>query len=81
MKAWVRALASPMPPEAAQFKVPEIQVLVGLCRELQRERGTEPFFLSCRDAAACLGISPRKANQVWAYARAWLREEVGDDVC
>jgi RNA polymerase sigma factor (TIGR02999 family) len=31
------------------------------------------------EAASSLGISPRKANQVWAYARAWLREEVGDD--
>ena len=30
-------------------------------------------------AAASLGISPRKADQVWAYARAWLREEIGDD--
>jgi RNA polymerase sigma factor (TIGR02999 family) len=31
------------------------------------------------EAARLLGISPRKANQVWAYARAWLREELGDD--
>jgi RNA polymerase sigma factor (TIGR02999 family) len=31
------------------------------------------------EAAALLKISPRKANQVWAYARAWLREELGDD--
>jgi RNA polymerase sigma factor (TIGR02999 family) len=31
------------------------------------------------EAAALLGVSPRKANQVWAYARAWLREELGDD--
>jgi RNA polymerase sigma factor (TIGR02999 family) len=30
-------------------------------------------------AAALLGISTRKADQVWAYARAWLREEIGDD--
>ena len=30
------------------------------------------------DAASLMGISPRKADQVWAYARAWLREEVGD---
>jgi RNA polymerase sigma factor (TIGR02999 family) len=30
-------------------------------------------------AAELLGISPRKANQVWAYARSWLREEIGDD--
>jgi RNA polymerase sigma factor (TIGR02999 family) len=29
-------------------------------------------------AAALLGVSPRKANQMWAYARAWLREELGD---
>jgi len=32
------------------------------------------------EAASLLGISPRKANQVWAYARAWLREAIGDDV-
>jgi RNA polymerase sigma factor (TIGR02999 family) len=40
------------------------------------------FFagLSNAEAAACLGISPRKATQVWAYARAWLREELGDDL-
>ena len=31
------------------------------------------------DAASLLGISPRKANQVWAYARAWLLEELGID--
>jgi RNA polymerase sigma factor (TIGR02999 family) len=31
------------------------------------------------EAAQMLGISPRKANQVWAYARAWLREELQDD--
>jgi RNA polymerase sigma factor (TIGR02999 family) len=32
------------------------------------------------EAASLLGFSARKANQVWAYARAWLREELGDDV-
>jgi RNA polymerase sigma factor (TIGR02999 family) len=39
------------------------------------------FFggLSNLEAASLLGISARKANQVWAYARAWLREELGDD--
>ena len=36
--------------------------------------------LSNAEAASSLGISPRKANQVWAYARAWLREELGNDV-
>jgi RNA polymerase sigma factor (TIGR02999 family) len=39
------------------------------------------FFVGCSNAEAAplLGISPRKADQVWAYARAWLREELGDD--
>lgn len=31
------------------------------------------------EAASLLGISPRKATQIWAYARAWLREEIGDE--
>jgi RNA polymerase sigma factor (TIGR02999 family) len=31
------------------------------------------------EAASLLDISPRKANQIWAYARAWLREELGDE--
>ncbi|MCI0642316.1 MAG: ECF-type sigma factor [Gemmataceae bacterium] len=31
------------------------------------------------EAAGLLGMSPRKADRVWAYARAWLREELGDD--
>jgi RNA polymerase sigma factor (TIGR02999 family) len=39
------------------------------------------FFagLSNEQAAAALGISPRKANQVWAYARAWLLESLGHE--
>jgi RNA polymerase sigma factor (TIGR02999 family) len=39
------------------------------------------FFAGCTSAqaASLLGISPRKADQVWAYARAWLREELGKD--
>jgi RNA polymerase sigma factor (TIGR02999 family) len=30
------------------------------------------------EAASLLGISPRKANQIWAYARAWLLEELSE---
>lgn len=39
------------------------------------------FFagLSIPEAATMLGVSPRKADKVWAYARAWLREELGDE--
>jgi RNA polymerase sigma factor (TIGR02999 family) len=34
--------------------------------------------LTCREAAAALSISPRKADQVWAYARAWLLDCLAD---
>ena len=44
------------------------------CAELVRLR----FFggLSLGDAAQALGISPRTADRYWAYARAWLYEEL-----
>ncbi len=32
--------------------------------------------LSVAEAAQVLGISPRTADRVWAYARAWLHQEV-----
>jgi RNA polymerase sigma factor (TIGR02999 family) len=32
--------------------------------------------LSLPEAAQALGISPRTAGRLWAYARAWLRREV-----
>jgi len=31
------------------------------------------------EAAEQLGISPRKANQIWTYARAWLATEIADE--
>lgn len=33
---------------------------------------------SIPETAEQLGLSPRKANQIWAYARAWLATEIGD---
>jgi RNA polymerase sigma factor (TIGR02999 family) len=64
--------------------------LLALDEALQRLAATSPqaaelvklrYFagFSNAEAASFLGISPRKANQVWAYARAWLREELRDD--
>ena len=57
--------------------------LPALDEALSRLEGTDPlaaklvklrYFAgySNAEAASLLGISPRKANQVWAYARAWL---------
>lgn len=39
------------------------------------------FFagLTNEQTAAALGISPRKATQIWAYARAWLRDCLGHE--
>jgi RNA polymerase sigma factor (TIGR02999 family) len=36
------------------------------------------FFagLTNEEAAAAIDVSPRKANQIWAYARAWLLESL-----
>jgi RNA polymerase sigma factor (TIGR02999 family) len=64
--------------------------LTALDEALDRLESTEPraaelvklrFFagFSNDDAASLLAIAPRKANQVWAYARAWLLEEIGDE--
>ena len=34
--------------------------------------------LSIPDAAAALGVAPRTADRLWAYARAWLRAAIGE---
>ena len=35
--------------------------------------------LTGREAAEALNISPRKADQVWAYARAWLLDRINGE--
>jgi RNA polymerase sigma factor (TIGR02999 family) len=66
------------------------QWLLALDEALDRLTATNPqaaelvklrYFarFSNAETASVLGLSPRKANQIWAYARAWLREELGDD--
>jgi RNA polymerase sigma factor (TIGR02999 family) len=34
--------------------------------------------LTVKQAAAALGVSSRKADQIWAYARVWLLAEIGE---
>jgi RNA polymerase sigma factor (TIGR02999 family) len=34
--------------------------------------------MSIPESADAMGISPRKANQIWAYARAWLMAEMSE---
>jgi RNA polymerase sigma factor (TIGR02999 family) len=49
----------------------------GQAAELVRVR----FFagLPLADAAELLGVSPRSADRLWAYARAWLHQELRGD--
>jgi DNA-directed RNA polymerase specialized sigma24 family protein len=35
--------------------------------------------LAIPEAAAVLGVSPRTADRLWTYARAWLRREIGPE--
>ena len=35
---------------------------------------------SIPQAAEVLGVSARKADQIWAYARSWLLAEIGEDL-
>jgi RNA polymerase sigma factor (TIGR02999 family) len=48
-----------------------------MAAELVKLRYFAGFSVS--EAARIQGISSRKANQVWSYARAWLMAEIGDD--
>lgn len=67
---------------------PEIhEDLIALDAALDRLKAVDPqavelvhlrYFvgLSVADAAKLLGISPRTADRVWAFARAWLHQEI-----
>ncbi|HJT33052.1 MAG TPA: ECF-type sigma factor, partial [Pirellulales bacterium] len=73
-------IACPEPPQhllAVDEALDKLAETSFLAAELIKLRYFAGF--SNAEAASLLDISPRKANQVWAYARAWLREELGDD--
>jgi hypothetical protein len=65
-----RAGCNPPPPEAIQFPNPQLQLLVGLCRELQIQRDKRPFYLSCRDAADAIGVTGKQSHVI---AHRWLK--------
>jgi RNA polymerase sigma factor (TIGR02999 family) len=71
-----------------QIATPEIQEdLLALDEALTKLSATNPqatqliqlrYFagLSIPEAAQTLGIAPRSADRLWAYARAWLHQEI-----
>jgi RNA polymerase sigma factor (TIGR02999 family) len=71
---------SPQPPDelvALSEALDRLAAINAPAAELVKLR----FFvgLTNEQAAAALGVSPRKANQIWAYARAWLLESLGHE--
>jgi RNA polymerase sigma factor (TIGR02999 family) len=74
--------------DQVEVVAPEIhEDLVALDGALDRLKAVDPqavelvhlrYFagLSVADAAEMLGISPRTADRVWAFARAWLHREI-----
>jgi hypothetical protein len=72
-EAMRRADASDPPPCAAAYEKLALRRLVGLCRELQRSAGDNPFFISGRKAAEMVGVDPGTASR-------WLHAVVADGV-
>jgi RNA polymerase sigma factor (TIGR02999 family) len=76
----IRDIASPERPEcllALDEALDRLTAISPQAGELVKFRYFAGFTND--ETASILHISPRKANQVWAYARAWLREDLGDD--
>ncbi len=78
--------------DAQQIVEPEVQEdLLALDEALTKLASIDPqaaqlvqlrYFagLSIPEAAKALGISPRTADRLWAFARVWLLREIGGDV-
>ena len=62
-----------LPTAARYYERQETKLLVGICRELQRRAGEQPFFLGCRTAAELLKVEHNTAAR-------WLRLLVLDGI-
>jgi hypothetical protein len=56
--------ASPLPKAAGRFYLPTLKTLVAICAGAQSLTGELPFLLTCRRAAALLGIGHNRAWQL-----------------
>jgi hypothetical protein len=71
--AFAKMLENELPRCTADLDEPRVQLLAGLCRELQRMAGTDqPFYLACRIAAEKLEAAQPKATDHSTVAR-WLK--------
>ena len=56
-----------------EYDSSEMRLLVAICLQLQREHGSEPFYLSCRTAGKLIGVDHLRANR-------WLNVLIEDNV-
>ncbi len=73
----------------SKLAAPEVSDnLIALDQALEKLAGQDPssaemvklrYFagLTVKQAAEIMGVSSRKADFIWSYARAWLRKEIG----
>ena len=72
-------IAAPAPPEEILALDQALDKLVLTNKEAAELVKLRYFVgLTIPEAATILGVSPRKANQLWAYARAWLLAEMSE---
>jgi len=62
-----------LPLAAQEYERPEVRMLVCFVRDLQRESGDKPFFLSCRTVGKLLGVDHVTASR-------WLHLLCIDDI-
>jgi RNA polymerase sigma factor (TIGR02999 family) len=73
------AVASPVPCEellAVHEALGRLEATNREAAQLVKMRYFAGFTIP--ETAKYMGISPRKANQIWTYARAWLATEIAD---
>lgn len=68
-----RACSDGLPDAAERYEQSALQLLVAICRELQRAAGDGPFYLACRTAGQLVEVDHVTANR-------WLFLLVADDV-
>jgi len=75
-------IALPVPPEevlAVHEALGKLEATNQAAAEMVKLRYFAGFTIP--DAAERMGVSARKASQIWTYARAWLAREISGEAC
>ena len=70
-----RAKKTELPAVATDYQSPEIRLLIALCRELQRESGDEPFYLSTATVDRLFGLNGNRMR-AWRWLQGLVRDGV-----